>query len=323
MGRREVAPKGIVTMSRILVSTKDLPRDEWLKYRRLGLGGSDAGAIVGLNPYATPYTVWADKTGRLPDKEDTEAMRQGRDLEAYVAARFEETTGKRVRRRNAILQHPELDFVTANIDREVARESAGLECKTTSTMNLKRFKNGEFPDQYYTQCVHYLAVTGWDRWYLAVLILNQGFYVYTIERDEDEIAALMAAEKEFWETYVVPDVPPPVDGYRPTTEALAAVYQGEGGTIPVYESDALHNYIDLKRQIKLLEKEKERCEQALKEALGDAETGECGEHEIIWRSQTRSTFDNKKFTTDHPEMDLSGYFKTSRFRVFSVKELRK
>ena len=310
-------------MSRILVHTKDMPREEWLKYRRMGIGGSDAGAIVGLNPYATPYTVWADKTGRLPEKEDNEAMRQGRDLEQYAASRFEEATGKKVRRRNTMFQHDEYDFAVANIDREVIGERAGLECKTTSLMNLKRFKNGEFPDSYYSQCVHYLAVTGWEKWYLAVLVLNQGFYVYEIERDEDEIAALMAAEKEFWETYVVPDVPPPVDGFQPTTEALSAIYQGgDDEIIRIDMPEVVRNYMDLKAQIKLLSQEKEKCEQMLKKELGDCEKGECAGYQISWRSQERKTFDAKQFEKEHPGIILDPYYKHSQYRVFAIKEMK-
>lgn len=308
-------------MSRILVHTKDMPREEWLKYRRMGIGGSDAGAIVGLNPYATPYTAWADKTGRLPEQEDNEAMRQGRDLESYVATRFEEATGKRVKRRNVMFQHDDFDFVVANIDREVIGERAGLECKTTSIMNLKRFKNGEFPDQYYSQCVHYLAVTGWEKWYLAVLVLNQGFYVYEIDRDEDEIAALMEAEKEFWETYVVPDVPPPVDGYQPTTKALNAVYSGgDGGECDLVCGNTIENYLALKASKKQIDLEIEQLEQQIKTEMGDCESGECGNYQVTWRSQSRQTFNVKQFSSDHPELDLSSYYKNTKYRVFGVKE---
>lgn len=308
-------------MSRILVQTKDMPREEWLKYRRMGIGGSDAGAIVGMNPYVTPYTVWADKTGRLPEQEDNEAMRQGRDLEWYVAARFEEATGKKLRRRNVMFQHDTLNFVTANIDREVIREKAGLECKTTSVLNLKNFKNGEFPDQYYVQCVHYLAVTGWDKWYLAVLVLNQGFYVFEIKRDEEEIAALLEAEKKFWETYVVPDMPPPMDGLPPTSKALAKVYQGgDDSILYLNQPETIRNYLQIKQQINLLEKEKELLEQQLKSDLKDCEQGECENYKITWKSQTREIFQVNRLQVDHPEIDLNPYYNSTQFRVFKVIE---
>ena len=85
-----------------LVSTLNLSRDEWLKYRKQGIGGSDAGAICGLNPYTTAMHVYYDKTSETVSDTDSEAMRQGRDLEDYVARRFMEASGKKVRRANAI-----------------------------------------------------------------------------------------------------------------------------------------------------------------------------------------------------------------------------
>ena len=88
------------------MSTVGMSREEWLERRRHTIGGSDAAGIVGLSRYATPYTVFLDKTGRLPDKPDNEAMRQGRDLEDYVAKRWEEATGKKVRRLQAMLYNP-------------------------------------------------------------------------------------------------------------------------------------------------------------------------------------------------------------------------
>ena len=156
----------------IKISTVGMPHDEWLKHRRKSIGGSDASAILGMNTYCSPYTVWADKLGKLPPKEDNEAMRLGRDLEDYVAKRFTEETGKKVRRENNIIINPDYPYAHANVDRMVVGEDAGLECKTTSAMNLKRFKNGEYPENYYCQAVHYLMVTGAKRWYLAVLILG-------------------------------------------------------------------------------------------------------------------------------------------------------
>lgn len=309
-------------MSRILVHTKDMPREEWLRYRRMGIGGSDAGAIVGLNPYVTPYSLWADKTGRLPDREDNEAMRQGRDLEEYVAQRFEEASGKKVRRRNAMFQHNELDFAVANIDREVVGERAGLECKTTSVMNLRKFRNGEFPDQYYTQCVHYLAVTGWDRWYLAVLILNQGFYIYEIERDEDEISALMTAEKEFWETYIVPDEAPPVDGRFGTDRAIREVFQDpDGGECELIGAGkTVENLLSLRKARKELNQEIRRLEQELKVELGECETGYCGRYEVRWRRTKRAAVSVEKLKQKYPKIDLNKVMKVSTGRRFAVVE---
>lgn len=143
--------------------------------KKKGIGGSDAAGIVGLNAYTTPYSIWVDKTGRIPPKEDNEAMRQGRDLEDYVAKRWEEKTDKKVRRCNYILRNTEYPFAHANIDRDVVGENAGLECKTTSLMNLKKFKNGSYPENYYVQCMHYMAVTGLTGGIWRCLCLTRAF----------------------------------------------------------------------------------------------------------------------------------------------------
>ncbi len=306
-------------MSRILAYTKDMPREVWLACRRRGIGGSDAAAIVGLNHYVTPYSLWADKTGRLPDREDNEAMRQGRDLEDYVARRFEEQEGKKVRRRNVMFQHDEHDFILADIDREVVGEQAGLECKTTSVLNLRKFKNGEFPDEYYVQCVHYLAATGWKKWYLAVLVLNQGFYVYGINRDEAEIAALVAAEKEFWETHIVPDVAPAVDGYVATGKAIDKIFSDAGGECELIGDTAIRNYLALKDALRQIRQEMRKAEQQIKIELGECETGYCGGYTVKWRKYTKASVSKEMLKKRYPKIDLSKVMKTAEFRRFSVK----
>ncbi len=300
-----------------------MERQEWLELRRGSIGGSDAAAIMGLNPWSTPYTVWADKTGRLPEKPDNEAMRQGRDLEQYVAERFTEATGKRCRRKTAMLRNPAYPFAHANIDRWIVGENAGLECKTTSILNLKRFKNGEYPESHYCQCVHYMAVTGADRWYLAVLVLNQGFYHYVIERDEAEITALMKAEKEFWR-YVEEDAPPPVDGLPATSEALATIYADSIDNLTPVElfgrEKVIREYLEIKDSMKDLEQRKELCEQQLKADLGEEELGQCGNYLVKWKKQTRSNFDVKAFAKENPGIGLEDYYNVASFRKFEVKE---
>lgn len=181
------------------VSTVNMPHDEWLERRRVAIGGSDAAAVVGLNAYASPYSLWAEKTGRVPGFAGNLATEVGTYMENFVARKFTEETGKRVRRCNNIIYNPEYPFAHANIDRMIVGEDAGLECKTVDSLSMGKFKNGEYPANFYVQSVHYLAITGAKRWYLAVLIGNKDFRWFTIERDDAEIAALMDAERDFWE----------------------------------------------------------------------------------------------------------------------------
>lgn len=311
-------------MSKVLVNTKDMSREEWLKYRRMGIGGSDAAAIIGLNPFSSPYTVWADKTGRLEEKKDSEAMRQGRDLESYVVKRFEEKTEKKAARYNKMLQHDTVECALANIDRTVLKEKAGLECKTTSSLNMKKFKNGEFPDTYYCQCMHYLAVTGWDKWYLAVLVLGRDFFVFEIERDEEEIASLLAAENAFWEQHVKSDVAPAVDGLASTNETINKVWHAGDSmdAVALYQQSAITRRLQLDKQIKELKKEQDECDQIIKDELRENTKGYGAGYEVTWKPQTKRTFDVTALQKECPNFKIDGFYKLSEFRTLRFKKIK-
>lgn len=303
------------------VSTKNMSRSEWLERRRKTIGGSDAAGIVGLSRWASPFSVWAEKTGRVVDKEDTEAMRQGRDLEDYVARRWMEESGKRVYRLPAMLYNHKYSFAHADVDRMVMGEQAGLECKTTFSLDLKQFNGVEFPVQYYAQCVHYLAVTGADRWYLAVLAYGRGFFTFTLERNQAEIDALMTAEQDFWKL-VEMDTPPDADGSDATTAALQEVYPfSQTVTADLFGRDTvLREYMRLKAEQKALDNRLGEIENTIKADMGEAESGTCGLFRISWKSQTRQTFQAKAFAKDHPDLDLTPYYKNTDLRPFKVTE---
>ena len=298
-----------------------MSREDWLIQRRKTIGGSDAAGIVGLSKWASPFSVWAEKTGRTADREDTEAMRQGRDPESYVAQRWAEETGKRVYRVSAMLYNPQYPFAHADVDRMVMGENAGLECKTTFSLDLKQFNGVEFPMQYYAQCVHYLAVTGADRWYLAVLAYGRGFFTFVLERNQAEIDALMAAEEAFWHQ-VEQDIPPAVDGSDATSAALQEVYPvSQNTTAALFGRDTvLQEYMRLKAEKKLLDGRIGEIENTLKADMGEAESGSCGLFNISWKSQTRQTFQTKEFAKDHPHIDLTPYYKNTNLRPFKVTE---
>lgn len=304
------------------ISTKDMSHEVWLEERKKAIGGSDASSIIGLNPWSSPYTVWADKLGKIPPKEDNEAMRLGRDLEDYVAQRFCEKTGKKVRRERSILYNKDYPFAHANVDRLIVGEDAGLECKTTSVLNLSRFKNGSFPDNYYVQCVHYLMVTGCKKWYLGVLVLGEGFYDFTIERDEEEIAALAKSEAEFWE-YVRTKTPPMVDGKESTSKTVSLLYpdsKDETVGLTAYNRE-LAEYTALSAQIKALEERKDEVANKVKAFMKEAGKGESDRYRVSWATAERNNFDAERFAADHSDIDLSEYYKNIKYRTFKVTEI--
>lgn len=307
-----------------LAKTLGMPREEWLELRRQGIGGSDAAAIVGLDRYRSAFDVYAEKIGLKPEQPDNEAMRQGRDLEGYVASRFCEQTGKKVRRRNAILQHPEHHWMLGNIDRWVVGENAGFEAKTTSVLNRAKFNQGEFPPNYYVQCVHYMAVTGAERWYLAVLVLNKSFHVFTIERDEAEVQALIAAEKDFWENHVLKQIPPTPDGSESTSELIKTMYPEakEHFTASLFGyEEKISTYLNIDNQIKELERKREAIKQELQLAMDEAEIGMARGYIVEWKNQVRQSLDTKKLKSEHAEI-YEKYLKPAQtVRRFMIKEV--
>lgn len=295
--------------------------EEWKALRHQYIGGSDAAAVVGMNSWVSPYSLWAEKTGRLPGFEGNLATEVGTYLEEFVAQKFASETGKKVRRSNQSWFNDQYPWAIANIDREIVGEDAGLEIKTASELNTQKFKGGEYPANYYCQCMHYMAVTGKKRWYLAVLIGNREFKCFTIERDEDEIQALMTAEEAFWER-VKTDTPPMADGSSSTTITLSTIYPESSDEcigIGFFEKE-LDNYFRLKAQAKDLAMTIEGIENRLKHHLGECARGEGEKYKVSWKTQYRSTFDHKKFVADHPEMDVSAYYKKSNSRPFKVTE---
>ena len=208
-----------------LLSTLNLDKTKWLKYRKKGIGGSDAGAVCGLNPYRTAMQVYYDKTSNDVEEIDNEAMRQGREFEDYVARRFTEETGKKVRRANAMFYDEKNPFMLADVDRMVVGENAGLECKTASPYMSDKWQDGKIPFSYQIQCYHYMSICNTDSWYIAVLIYGREFKFYKLERDEDMIADLIHIEKEFWENHVLKRQLPDPDGSKLADSVIAEYFK--------------------------------------------------------------------------------------------------
>jgi len=192
------------------ISTLRMSYEDWLEARRVGLGGSDVAAILGLSKWGTPFSVWQDKVGISKPDRDNEAMYWGRKLEDLVAERFQEVTGLKTRRQNAIFVHYECPWMIANVDRVIVGENKGLEIKTTSEYMRDQWQGDSIPDIYYCQVQHYIEVMGWNSCWAAVLIGGNKFVHKEVPRDPEFIRLLIEKEREFWETYVIPGTPPPL-----------------------------------------------------------------------------------------------------------------
>ena len=294
-----------------LVDTRTLDRQQWLSVRQGGIGSSDAAAAVGLCPYKSQLELWMEKTGRTPTEGVTPGMDDprywGTLLEPYVAVAYSQQTGRKVRKVNAVLQHPTFPYMLANIDREVvgSPDVQILECKTAGEWGSKRWQDG-VPEYIQLQVQHQLAVTNQQAADVAVLLCGQRLEIHRIERDEEVIARLMMLETRFWQ-YVTADTEPPADGSESSGHALRQLYPGGGNTLDFCEdrvlSDTFAELVALKDELDIRGKDAERLKQTLQQAIGDAARAVFATGEVTYkRAQDGTSLDTKRLAQDHPDL---------------------
>jgi len=298
-----------------LVKTKDLPRDDWLTVRKQGIGSSDAAAAVGLNPYKSQLELWLEKTGRdgnLPKvdpQDENSPMYWGNILEPIVAAHYTKRTGLRVRRINAVLQHPDpsLPWMLANIDREVtgSNEVQILECKTAGINGARLWKE-DVPEYVQLQVMHQLAVTGKPAADVAVLLGGQHLEIHRINRDEQLIARLIELERHFWQ-YVESDTPPPADGSASADLALRCLYPEDDGQSVDFSfernlSATFADWLSVRQTIAEHEKLEAQLKQTLQQAMGSATRATFETGSVSWKKAKDSVIlDVTQLLKDHPE----------------------
>ena len=211
----------------IVCSTKNLSTEEWLKIRTLGIGGSDAGIIAGCNPYRSIFELWQEKRGEIPVKEEeSEVTYFGKILEDVVRKEFTQRTGLMVRKKNSILRSKEYPFMIADLDGVVSEFDGTysiFEAKTAIEFKNTNWKNGEVPGNYQLQLQHYMAVTGFQKAYIAVLVGGNKFYWTEVYRDEQLIKMLISIESHFWHC-VKTGEEPDIDSSKATSLYLGEKY---------------------------------------------------------------------------------------------------
>lgn len=301
-----------------LVGTKQLPREDWLAVRKQGIGSSDAAAAVGLNPYKSQLELWLEKTGRdssrpkLDHNDEESPAYWGNVLEPIVAWHYSKRSGNRVRRINAVLQHPDpkLPWMLANIDREVfgADDVQILECKTAGINGARLWKEG-VPEYVQLQVMHQLAVTGKQAADVAVLLGGQHLEIHRIERDESMIARLIDLERLFWD-YVFSDTPPPADGTESSEAALRCLYPEDNGqTLDFsHHPELATTYRELKavrQSIAQQETREAQLKQVLQQAMGTATRAEFTEGYISWKkSKDSNVLDVEQMLKDKPYLQI-------------------
>ena len=321
--------------ARRLASTTELTREQWLDIRQLGIGSSDAAVAVGLSPYKSQLTLWLEKTARKAPEDISlkEAVLWGVELEPVLAQVYAKRTGYKVRRVNAVLQHPEHTFMLANLDREVVGHPDGpgiLEIKTASYHSAPQWEEG-VPVAYQCQVLHQLAVTGHAWAEVAVLIGGQDFRIYRIERDEEKIRDLTEREAQFWQMVALDQQPAP-DGSDDAGTALAWLFpRDDGETVDLSDSPEFNQLfgelLHLREHKEEVELRESQIKQRLQATLGEATAGLFADGKITWkRSKDRLAPDLDRLGQDHPDL-LSHYVKpmpgSRRFTIQATHAARR
>jgi putative phage-type endonuclease len=292
-----------------LANTLDLSHEEWLTYRRQGISGTDVGAICEVDKWRSPITVYLEKTGQIPKREENEAMYFGQLLEEVVAKEFTKRTGYKIQRSNAILQHPENKWAIGSIDRLILDPERGngiLEVKTASEYVKKEWENENIPESYQLQLQWYLYITGLTWGAFAVLIGGNKFQYKMVERDEEVIDLAVKICRNFRENHLLTGIPPLVDGSEASTDLLNRMYpEGEADSKTVLPDEAeelIIKWEQANQDMEEAEKRKQEAENRLKALIGEHEIGVTPEHTVTWKNISRHIIDTKALKAAHPDI---------------------
>ncbi|MDE7352082.1 MAG: YqaJ viral recombinase family protein [Acetatifactor sp.] len=307
----------------VFVETEGLSREEWLKYRKRGIGGSDVAAILGISKWKSAVGLWLDKTNQTNEEaEENEAMQWGNIMEPVIRNHFAEVMGKPVVEVKAMLQHPEYPFMLADVDGLTVDDEGNpaiLEIKTASEYKRDEWENG-IPAYYQTQVQHYLCVTGVAKAYVAVLIGGNSFKMYEVDADAEVQRMLISVEKEFWNK-VQNMIRPEIDGSDAAAKLLDHAYRGgisEQIVLPEEAIEYVDLYIKASAEEDNAKAKKQEAANHIKDFMRDYDRAKCLNYTISWKPVSSERLDSKALKENEPEI-YQKYVKTSTSRRFTVK----
>lgn len=313
----------------IAKNTHEMPRSEWLELRRAYkgqplIGGSDAAAICGENPWRSRLSVFLSKVGQAPEQQATERMEMGNVLEDPIADLFAKKTGFRVKRSNAVLQSIEWPWAAANVDRfvwDTDEPAAGiLEIKNVGEYSAKDWEDGP-PSYYLLQGQHYLAVTGAQYVWFAPLIGGNRLQPVKVMRDERLIKNLMKIESEFCEL-IKSRTPPAIDDSEDASKVLKYLYPVSTSANVVIPTDLYDHYTTAKQRLADNEREVRGYQNEIQALMGEAEGALIEGYPkpvFTWRGSTAKRLDVAALEAAEPEL-VQRYYKDTPMRRFLVKK---
>lgn len=307
---------------KVLVKTNSLTREEWLKWRTNGIGGSDVSVIAGINRFRSVFQLWLEKTGQAePEEGENDFTHFGTVLEPVVKREFMQRTGLKVRAKKMLLQSEEHPFMLADLDGVINEDGKMciFEAKTASAYKQDVWEQG-VPEEYQLQVQHYMAVTGAEKTYIAALVGGNRFFWHTVYRDEELIGMIIRLEEKFWTENVLQGKEPLPDGSEATTEFLNEKYGISNGNTVELPDEALtlcNEYDELSRELASVKERKDAVANQLKNLLKDNEAGTVGGRKVIWKQVTTTGFDRKRLELEKRDI-YEAYTFQNRYRRLTV-----
>ncbi len=299
---------------------------EWLEGKQYGIGGSEAGIVLGLNPWKSRLELWDEKVNKTrhldPDAEIR--LELGNILEPFIAEQYSKKTGRRLEIREQRF-HPVYRFILGNVDREILDDGRGpgiLEIKTKGAFSDWE---GEIPIYYQAQLQHYLNIYNYTWGSFAVLDLGRmDINIKDIERDDEFISKLVKEEIEFW-NLVEKKIPPAVDSSKACQEFLREKYKvSEEISIDLKNNEEARKWAimlrEAKRNIKAFDIMETDAKNHLMSIVGNAERAIGDGWTITWKApKDKEILDLENFKRDYPEIAKKYIKYESQQRRFMVR----
>lgn len=282
------------------------------------IGGSDIAAIVGLSPWASPWSCWAEKVGLVQpthDEATQDRLDAGTDAELYLAAQFMRHEGLALAGEQMELRHPEMTWARGHCDALVfdgaqhdEAPGIGLALGGWEAKTDRQFAPwAEVPPYYLCQIQWYMALSGLDRWWVTVGFGGWRTKTYLVERDQSDIDYITARAEAFWTNHVLTGDPPPADGHPATTTALGQAWPDADDDTLFADADLVALWdqaLAIRAVADDVKADQARIDNAIRAALGDCSTlmGDDGRVLATWKPSTRRTIDTKALRAAEPDV---------------------
>ena len=317
---------------------QDKEPEKWLELRTTGIGGSDAGAILGMNKYSSPLTVYLSKKN-VEGFKGNAATEWGHILEDPIRKKAAEELGIEIISVPGMYTSNDIPYMNANIDGlchaenqviiggETVEGLGGFEIKTSS--RGEGFSEDEIPDSYYCQVQHYMAVTNLSWFILTAFFMNtKKARHYVIRRNDDFIySRLLPAEKDFWENYVLTNNPPEPLGIDSESEYTANLNIADAVELDTETEDLIAQRMEVQQQIKDLKQKESALKDSILIKLSALSHSDSATAEKVNGAGERFKLSynlQKKYSVDTDALKKSDLFddykKESAYRVLVISE---